>query len=166
MKRALFGVPSVGAVRGLAETSQATQDVFEQFTGIFVVIQAFVLGLALLIAFNTANINADERARDHATMFAFGVPVRRVLGVLVMEGFLLGLLATVLGVVLGYGLLMWILRVVLPRSAPDLSVPLALDVPALAVTLAAEVAIIALAPVLTVRKLRRMDVPSTLRVLE
>ncbi len=166
VKRALFGVPSVGAVRGLAETSQATQDVFEQFTGIFVVIQAFVLGLALLIAFNTANINADERARDHATMFAFGVPVRRVLGVLVTEGLLLGLLATVLGVVLGYGLLLWILRVILPRSAPDLWVPLAMDVPTLAVTLAAGVAVIGLAPVLTVRKLRRMDVPSTLRVLE
>ncbi len=166
VKRALFGVPSVGAVRGLAETSQATQDVFEQFTGIFVVIQAFVLGLALLIAFNTANINADERARDHATMFAFGVPVRRVLGVLIMEGLLLGLLATVLGVVLGYGLLLWILRVILPRSAPDLWVPLAMDVPTLAVTLAAGVAVIGLAPVLTIRKLRRMDVPSTLRVLE
>ena len=52
-----------------------------------------MLGLALLIAFNTANINADERARDHATMFAYGVPVRRVLGILAMEGFVLGLLA-------------------------------------------------------------------------
>lgn len=166
VKRALFDVPSVGAVRGFAETSQATQDVFEQFAQVFVVIQAFVLGLALLIAFNTANINADERARDHATMFAFGVPVRRVLGVLVTEGALLGLLAALLGAAAGYGLLLWILRVVFPRTAPELFVPLAVDAPGMALTLAAGIAVIALAPVLTLRKLRRMNVPATLRVLE
>ena len=32
-----------------------------------------MLLLALLIAFNTASINADERAREEATMFAFGL---------------------------------------------------------------------------------------------
>ena len=166
VKRALFDDPSVGAVRGLAETSRATQDLFEEFARVFLVMQAFVLGLALLIAFNTANINADERARDHATMFAYGVPVRRVLGVLVTEGLLLGLLATILGVACGYGLLLWILRVVFPRSAPDLFVPLAVDVPGMAFTLATGIAVVALAPVLTLRKLRRMNVPATLRVLE
>ena len=57
----------------------------EQFASVFIVMQMFVLGLALLIAFNTANINSDERARDHATMFAYGVPVRRVLGILAAE---------------------------------------------------------------------------------
>ena len=69
-KRALFGSPGVATVQGIAETSKAAQDVFEQFASVFIVIQMFVLGLALLIAFNTANINSDERARDHATMFA------------------------------------------------------------------------------------------------
>ena len=102
-KRALFGSPGVATVLGIAETSQAAQDIFEEFTAIFVVIQMFVLGLALLIAFNTANINSDERARDHATMFAYGVPVRRVLGSMAVEGLVLGTIATALGVVFGYG---------------------------------------------------------------
>ncbi len=166
VKRALFGVPAVATVQGVAETSEMTSEVFEQFADVFRVIQVFVLGLALLIAFNTANINADERARDHATMFAFGVPVRRVLGVLMMEGLVLGLIAAAFSVVLGYGLLLWILWVVFPMSAPDLGVAVAVDLPAMAATLLAAVVVIALAPVLTLRKLRRMDVPATLRVLE
>ena len=56
----------------------------------------------MLIAFNTANLNAEERARDHATMFAYGVPVRRAVANLSMEGLLLGLLAIVAGTVFGY----------------------------------------------------------------
>ena len=76
-----------------------------------------------------------------------------------MEGFVLGLLATVLAIGLGYALLLWILRVVLPESVPDIGVQLAVDIPAMAVILAAGIAVIALAPALTVRKLRRMDVP-------
>ena len=99
-------------------------------------------------------------------MFAFGVPVRRVLGVLMMEGLVLGLIAAAFSVVLGYGLLLWILWVVFPMSAPDLGVAVAVDLPAMAATLLAAVVVIALAPVLTLRKLRRMDVPATLRVLE
>ncbi len=166
VKRALFEAPGVGTVRGLTETSKATQELLDEFASVFRVIQVFVLGLALLIAFNTANINTDERSRDHATMFAYGVPVRRVLGILAMEGFVLGLLATVLAIGLGYGLLIWILRVVLPDSIPHLGVDLAVDLPAMAVILAVGIAVIALAPALTVRKLRRMDVPATLRVLE
>ena len=165
-KRALFGSPGVATVLGIAETSQAAQDVFEEFTSIFVVMQMFVLGLALLIAFNTANINTDERARDHATMFAYGVPVRRVLGILAVEGAVLGAVATLLGVVLGYGMLVWFIREIIPASYPDLGVNLSVDVPQMAAVLAAGIVVVALAPALTVRKLRRMDVPSTLRVLE
>ena len=166
VKRALFGSPGVATVQGIAEASQAAQDVFEQFASIFIMIQMFVLGLALLIAFNTANINSDERARDHATMFAYGVPVRRVLGILAVEGLVLGALATLLGIVLGYGLLLWFIRELIPASYPDLGVILTIHVPQLAAVLAAGIAVVALAPALTVRKLRRMDIPGTLRVLE
>ena len=166
VKRALFGSPGVATVQGIAEASQAAQDVFEQFASIFIMIQMFVLSLALLIAFNTANINSDERARDHATMFAYGVPVRRVLGILAVEGLVLGALATLLGIVLGYGLLLWFIGELIPNSYPDLGVILTIHVPQLAVVLAAGIAVVALAPALTVRKLRRMDIPGTLRVLE
>ncbi len=165
-KRALFGSPGVATVLGIAETSQAAQDIFEEFTAIFVVIQMFVLGLALLIAFNTANINSDERARDHATMFAYGVAVRRVLGSMAVEGLVLGAIATLLGIVFGYGMLLWIIYGLMPASYPDLGIVLSVNVPGMAAILAGGIAVVAIAPALTVRKLRRMDVPATLRVLE
>ena len=105
VKRALFGTHGVATVLGLAEASKTVRDAFEQISGIFWVMEIFVLGLALLIAFNTANINSDERARDHATMFAYGVSVRRVIGNLAMEGLALGVVASLLGILLGYALL-------------------------------------------------------------
>ena len=166
VKRALFGVPGVATVQGLAEGSRAVQDAFEQFASIFYVMEIFVLGLALLIAFNTANINSDERARDHATMFAYGVPVRRVIGILAVEGLILGTLATAIAIVLGYGMLLWMIRVLIPASYPDMGVVLSVDLPQMAAILAAGIAVVALAPALTVRKLRRMDIPGMLRVLE
>ena len=102
----LFAAPGVATVQGLAEASKSVRDVIEQVSGIFWVVQVFVLGLGLLIAFNTANINSDERARDHATMFAYGVSVRRVVTNLAVEGLALGALAAILGILFGYVLLL------------------------------------------------------------
>ena len=166
VKRALFGSSGVANVQGVAEAADAVQELFEQTSSIFLLMPMFVLGLVLLIAFNTANINTDERSRDHATMFAYGVPVRRVLGVLAVEGAILGAFATVLGILLGYGLLLWMILSIVPASYPDMGFSLSFNVVEMAGFLAAGIAVVALAPALTVRKLRRMDVPATLRVLE
>ena len=166
VKRAMFGAPGVANVQGLAEAAAAVQELFEQVSSVFLVIELVVLGLVLLIAFNTANINSDERSRDHATMFAYGVSVRRVLSVLAVEGVILGAFATVLGVVLGYGLLLWIVYGLTPASYPDMGFTLSFNVVEMGAFLAGGILVVALAPALTVRKLRRMDIPATLRVLE
>ena len=166
VKRSLFAVPGVSTVQGLAEAFKSVQDLFEQLTSIFLVIEIFVIGLAMLIAFNTANINADERARDHATMFAYGVSVRRVMFNLSIEGLVLGILATAAGIVFGFGLLLWMIYVLTPASYPDMGFIASIDVPETAAILATGIAVVALAPIFTVRKLQRMNVPSTLRVLE
>ena len=166
VKRALFGAPGVSTVQGLSESFEATSDIFEQVSAIFLIIEIFVIALALLIAFNTANINSDERQRDHATMFAYGIPVRRVIGNLAMEGLVLGVLAAILGIVLGYALLLWMILSLVPASYPDMGVILTINIPAMASFLGAGIAVVALAPALTVRKLQKMDIPGTLRVLE
>ena len=153
-------------VQGLSESTKAVQDAFEQVSSIYLIMEGFVLGLALLIAFNTANINSDELVRDHATMFAYGVSVLRVLGNLAVEGLVLGSLAAVMGVVLGYGLLLWMLLALMPESYPDMVINLAVNVPQAAAVLAAGVLAVAIAPVFTVRKLRRIYIPGELRVLE
>ena len=58
----------------------------------------FILVFALLIAYNATSINADERARERATLFAFGMRPRRALSLEMAEGVLIGLLATAVGV--------------------------------------------------------------------
>ena len=95
-----------------------------------------------------------------------GVSVLRVLGNLAVEGLVLGSLAAVMGVVLGYGLLLWMLIVLMPESYPDMVINLAVNVPQAAAVLAAGVLAVAIAPVFTVRKLRRIYIPGELRVLE
>ena len=78
-----------------------------------------------------------------------------MLGILAVEGLVLGALATLLGIVLGYGLLLWFIRELIPNSYPDLGVILTIHMPQLAVVLAAGIAVVALAPALTVRKLQK-----------
>ncbi|CAI8011267.1 hypothetical protein GBAR_LOCUS7299 [Geodia barretti] len=83
-----------------------------------------------------------------------------------MEGLVLGVLAAILGIVLGYALLLWMILSLVPASYPDMGVILTINIPAMAGFLGAGIAVVALAPALTVRKLQKMDIPGTLRVLE
>ena len=165
-KRELFDAPSVATVQGLAEGFKAIEDIFEKFSGIFLIIEAIVLGLALLIAVNTANINVEERARDHATMFAYGVSVGKVILNLAVEGLIIGAIATVFGVVLGYGLLLWMIHSPVPAIYPDLGIAFIVDPAQVAVLLIIAIAVITLAPALNFRKLQRMNIPTALRIHE
>ena len=124
------------------------------------------LGLALLIAFNTANLNAEERARDHATMFAYGVPLRRVVANLSAEGLLLGLLAMVAGIVFGYALLLWMITELLRGAFAEVGFIVSVDLARVAISMLAAIIVVTVAPTFTARKLRRMNIPSTLRVME
>jgi putative ABC transport system permease protein len=127
---------------------------------------AFALALALLMAFNATAINAEERRREHATMFAFGIVPRRVVTIQVLENVLVGLLATAAGVALGRGILEWIVGSLIPETFPDLGIEVAVARGTLAAAGVAGILALAAAPVLSARRLRRMDVPATLRVME
>ena len=166
VKRELFDVPGVATVQGLAEGFKAITELFEQFAAVFLIIEIVILGLALLIAINTANINVEERSRDHATMFAYGVSVGRVVSNLVIEGLIVGTFAALTGIVLGFILLLWIIHSLVPASYPELGIAFTVDLTQLALLLIAAISVIAIAPILSVRKLQRMDIPSTLRVME
>ena len=122
VQRGLFGSPQVASVEPVSASSEAIREQIEEVLGIFTVIQAAVLLLALLIAFNSTAINMDERARENATMFAFGLTTGRVMGVAVTESLLVGLLGTVGGIALGRLLLEWLIRVLVPDTLPDLGI--------------------------------------------
>ena len=165
VQRGLFAEPGVVSVEPVTAAGDAIREQIEEFVSIFTV-EGAVLLLALLIAFNSTAINMDERARENATMFAYGLPAGRVLMVSVVESLIIGVLGTVAGVLGGRLLLEWLLRVLLPSTFPDIGMVVALSASTLLTAFLFGVVAVAVAPVLTLRRLRRMDIPSTLRVME
>jgi putative ABC transport system permease protein len=166
VKRALFGLPGVASVQPVTAYTDTVRQQLRSALGILRIVEVAVLLLALLIAFNSASINADERAREEATMFAFGLPLGRVLRIATVESLAVGIVATGLGLLAGWYLLDWLVTGLLPETYPDLGFVTAVSTTTWVTALVLGVTAVAAAPLLTIRKLRRMDVPSTLRVVE
>jgi putative ABC transport system permease protein len=166
VERALFGLDGVTSVQPLAASSEVVRDSLGDFTAVFQVLEGFILVLALLIAYNATSINADERARERATLFAFGFPVRRVLALEIVEGVLYGLIGTAIGLGLGAGIVRWMARNLLTTTMPDFRLIVSISPTTIITAVALGIVAVAVAPLLTIRKIRRMDVPGTLRVVE
>lgn len=164
--REAFVVPGVALVQAASATAGVLSDALGQFIGFFAIAAGAVVALALLVAFNSAAIAADERRREHATLFAFGLPVRSVLGVLVAEGVIVGIAATIIGLAVGYLLVGWMVRSILATTVPEIGLAVVVTSTPLIAALVVGVAAVALAPLLVVRRLTRMSIPDALRVME
>jgi putative ABC transport system permease protein len=164
--RELFGAPGVASVQGVSRTTDELKEGLQQFISFLVVPIVIALALALLIAFNSTSISADERVREHATMFAFGVPVRSVVWINVIESAIVGAVATLIGFVAGWYITDWVMTNQLREVLPDLEAVADLSASSLLIAGAAGILAVAVAPLLTVRRLRRLDLPSSLRVVE
>ena len=92
--------------------------------------------------------------------------VRSVLLSITKEAVLVGLLATAIGVAAGVLFLGWMLRSLTTTSLPDLGIELYLSPTTVAIAAAVGIAAVALAPLFLVRRLRKMNLPDTLRVME
>jgi putative ABC transport system permease protein len=165
LRRDLCELPGVTAIESASSFADVLDNALEQFTGILRVIEVATLLLALLIAFNSASISADERTREHATMFAFGLPPRVVLGMAVVENAFIGLLGTLVGLAGGFAGLSYIVSG-FDDVTPELLVEPTLSATTVLATLALGVVVVALAPLLSARRQRRMDIPASLRVVE
>ncbi|MGW2832672.1 ABC transporter permease [Streptomyces sp. NPDC001286] len=166
LKQTLFATSGVTGVQTATESVDALRKGVEEFTGILDIAAGVTLALAVLIAFNAASISADERSRENATMFAFGLPVRTVLDMAVAESALLGTLGTAAGIVLGQGIDRWMVRVQLARTMPEIGFDVTLAPGTCLTALLLGIVAVALTPLLTARRLRRMNIPATLRVVE
>ena len=166
VKRELLRLPGVAAVQGAAATTDAVDARMQQFRDILLITVVIAGAMALLIAFNASAINADERAREHATMFAHGVTVGRVVRGGVVEALLIGALGTAAGIAAGHALLTWIVHHNMPETMPDVGMLISVAPPTYALALLAGTVIVAAAPLLTARRLRRTDISATLRVME
>jgi putative ABC transport system permease protein len=162
----LFGLAGVASVQPVAAASRIVKDSLDEFTAVFRVIELFILLLAVLIAYNAASINADERARERATLFAFGLPLRRVIGLETAEGLILGAAGTAIGVGLGFAVVRWVTQNIARTTMPDMGLDVALSRGTVLTAAVLGVIAVGIAPLLTIRRLRRMDIPGTLRVVE
>ena len=166
VERELFRQEGVASVQPVATSSEIVQDSLDEFTAVFRVLELFILLLAVLIAYNATSINADERARERATLFAFGLSLRRVVTLEVAEGVLIGALGTGFGVGAGLLVVRWVVTSTMRTTMPDMGLDVAISTGTVVTAIALGVLAVAIAPLLTVRRLRRMDIPGTLRVVE
>jgi putative ABC transport system permease protein len=166
VKAALLHQPAVAAVQGAAATADAVDRAMEQFNEILLVTVAIAAAMSLLIAFNAAAINADERAREHATMFAYGVTVDRVVRGGMTEALMIGVLGTAVGLIAGRALLGWIINTNMRDTMPDIAGLISVGPTTYVLAVVAGIVVVALAPLLTLRRLRHTDMSATLRVVE
>ena len=166
VQRALFGQAGVASLQPVSAAIDEVDRSVEQFRGIIRVAELSALLLTLLIAFNAISINLEERRRDFATMFAYGLPVRTALRSGMVENALVGALGTLLGIGLGVAVLSWIVTSLFPETFPDLGVVRSVASESLLIAVFVGVVVMGAAPLLVLRRLLRMDIPSTLRVVE
>jgi putative ABC transport system permease protein len=166
VRRALFEVPAVAGVTSPTGLADAFREAVDEFVGILAVVALVTVALVLLIAFNAASISADERRRENATMLAYGLRGRTVLGMAMMESALLGVLGTVFGVALGSLVLRWVILSQLPDTLPEVGLSVALSRDSIVQAAVLGIVALAAAPLFTFSRLRHMDVPGTLRVVE
>jgi putative ABC transport system permease protein len=166
LERALFGRDGVGSVRPAAADADALETTIASFQSAIQLVAFITLGLALLVAFTSTSVALDERRREYATMQAFGLPPRTGLRVAMTESLVTGVAGTALGLALGVAVATWIARVLLADTFPELSVRMTLAPGSVAMTLIVGIVAVAIAPLLIFRRLVRMDIPSTLRVME
>ncbi len=164
--RTLFAIPGVAAVESPQASVEAMSRELDEVLSVLRIVDVALVGLAGLIAFNAASINFDERAREQATMFAFGLPPREVMALALVESLLVGLAGAAVGLVAGRVLLSWMIGSVMHSVVPDITLNVVLRLTtAVEVVLLTALAVL-VAPLVSYPRLSRMDVPSTLRVME
>ena len=166
VQRELFGLDVVSSAEKASASADELDDLMAQFVGILQAVAFFVLLLAVLMAFNSASISFEERQREHATMFAFGVRVRKALRMAVVENFVIGVVATAIGFGGGLWMMWWVVNVTAAETMPEIGLVMEISPATLVTVIGLGILAVALAPLFTVRRMRRMDLPGTLRVME
>ena len=122
VQRAVFAQPGVTSSQPVARISEAIDEALDQFLSFLFVTAGAVLILALA---DRLQRHPDHRRRaaprtcHHA---AFGLPVRTVIGVVVKESVITGILATRIGIGSGVIFLNWMLTSLATTTLPDVGI--------------------------------------------
>jgi putative ABC transport system permease protein len=99
--------PTVEATTG-AEEAQKASDEISDFTKIIryflLAFGAIALFVGAFVIFNTLSITVAQRTREFATLRTIGASRRQVLSAVIIEALVIGILASVLGLFLGFAL--------------------------------------------------------------
>lgn len=166
VQRELFSLDAVSSAEKASAAADQLDELMAQFVGILQAVAFFVLLLAVLMAFNSASISFEERQREHATMFAYGVKVRKALRMAVVENTVIGVAATVIGFFGGLWMVWWVVNVTARETMPDIGLVVELSPTTLVTVIVLGILAVAMAPLFTARRMRHMDLPGTLRVME
>ena len=166
VRKKVSQMPGVASIRSVSDVLDTNAELIELFTGMFAVGRYVAILLAFLIAFNTTSINVDERRRDLATMFAFGTRVRTVVRMAVTENLVTGIVSTIIGAGLGWAVLNQLFAGLAEKTVPEIGFLVQVALSTLVLVACFGMVMVALTPVFTIRKLTRMNIPSTLRVIE
>jgi len=112
------------------------------------------------------SIAVDERTREHATMFAYGLPVATAIRLTVVEGVIIGAAGSLVGLAGGAGVIGWVISALMSDTFPELAASVSLDAGVVMAAFVVGAGAMLLAPLLAARRLRRLDIPSALRVVE
>lgn len=166
IQRTLFGAPGVASVTSVQTEAEALENAVNEFTGAIRIVVFMTLALGLLVAFTSASLTLDERRREFATLFAFGVTRGSSRTIALWENLTVGVFGTFAGVLLGLAVGWWTVNSLLKESFPELGLNLHLSGGSLALALSLGLGATAVAAILAFRRVGRMDVPSTLRFRE
>ena len=166
VRKELSQMPGVVSVQPVSALLDTFDDLIDMMVDLFTTSQYVAILLAFLIAFNTSSINVDERRRELATMFAFGTRVRTAIRMAVVENLVTGIMGTVAGIGLGWVVLQRLLIARTETMIPELGLLIHVSPATLGLVGLLGVLVVALTPVFTARRIIKMDIPATLRVVE
>lgn len=110
-KEILTDYPEVRDVRSFAETFSALEDKMSMldYAVVLFVIGAAVLAVAVI--YNITATNLKERTREIATLMVLGYKSRETANMLIVENMVITALGCILGLPLGYGLMLWLVAI-------------------------------------------------------
>jgi putative ABC transport system permease protein len=166
VQRAMFAIPGVAAAQPVSRIGESFDEALAQVIGFLYVTEIAVFLLAVLIAFNSTRISIEERRRDNATMLAFGLKPRTVIGLAIREAMTIGVLATIIGVAAGLLAETWLIDSFSQKTLPEFDIVVDLSGTSIVIALIVGVVAAGLSPLFLARKVRRMNLPDTLRLVE
>jgi putative ABC transport system permease protein len=166
IQKDFFDLQGYSGVQSVVKLVKVYEELIQMFKSMFDVIQYVVMILALLLVYNTTTVNIDERTRELATMAAFGTPIRTSSLILMVESMILGILGTVTGYFLFGPFVVEILEARVDQAMNEIWLSSVLYPHSILILLFIGIVFVTLTPLLSVRKLIKMDLPSALRVVE